>query len=220
MNFNEWLQTIIFFVFLLALVKPLGSFMARVYQGERTLLPPVLGPCKNLLYRILMCIPFQKSLQNLCVLLIILLISGCSSPLPNLHSKDFAEFHQNRDNSEAKNIDKEWDRFAGVPIELKEDEFWGMTVKSSLPVLVEFYVAWCEYCDKFMPTLMELAKKYKGRVRFATIDCEQNGNLTSKMGVTVFPTFYLIKDGNVLDRYYGARGDTIEKGLKSKIILE
>jgi K+-transporting ATPase ATPase A chain len=52
MNPYEWLQTIIFFVVLLALVKPLGSFMAKVFQGERTFLSPVLAPCEKLIYRI------------------------------------------------------------------------------------------------------------------------------------------------------------------------
>jgi len=52
MNMYEWLQTIIFFAVLLALVKPLGSFMARVFQGERTFLSPVLVPCENLVYRV------------------------------------------------------------------------------------------------------------------------------------------------------------------------
>ncbi len=52
MNSYEWVETILFFVVLLALVKPLGAFMARVYQGERTFLSPVLAPCENLLYRI------------------------------------------------------------------------------------------------------------------------------------------------------------------------
>src|SRR5450631_73519 len=52
MNIYEWLQTILFFVVLLALVKPLGSFMAKVFQGERTFLSPVLAPCEKLIYRI------------------------------------------------------------------------------------------------------------------------------------------------------------------------
>ena len=52
MNSYEWLETILFFVVLLALVKPFGTFMARVYQGERTFLTPALVPCENLLYRI------------------------------------------------------------------------------------------------------------------------------------------------------------------------
>jgi len=51
-NAYEWVETILFFVVLLALVKPLGAFMARIYQGERTFLSAVLAPCENLLYRI------------------------------------------------------------------------------------------------------------------------------------------------------------------------
>ena len=52
MNTYEWLQTILYFVVLLALVKPLGSFMAKVFQGERTFLSPILVPCEKLIYRI------------------------------------------------------------------------------------------------------------------------------------------------------------------------
>src|SRR5664279_231774 len=52
MNMYEWLQTILFFVVLLALIKPLGTFMAKVYQGERTFLTPVLAPCENLMYKL------------------------------------------------------------------------------------------------------------------------------------------------------------------------
>ena len=52
MNPYEWLETILFFVVLLALIKPFGTYMAKVFQGERTFLSPVLGPCENLLYRI------------------------------------------------------------------------------------------------------------------------------------------------------------------------
>ncbi|GLI39782.1 potassium-transporting ATPase subunit KdpA [Geobacter hydrogenophilus] len=48
----EWLQTILFLVLLLAAVKPLGAFMAKVFQGERTMLSPVLAPCENLLFRV------------------------------------------------------------------------------------------------------------------------------------------------------------------------
>jgi K+-transporting ATPase ATPase A chain len=51
MNIYSWLQLILYLVVLLALAKPLGTFMARVYQGERTFLDPVLGPVERLLYR-------------------------------------------------------------------------------------------------------------------------------------------------------------------------
>ena len=52
MTASGWIQIIIYLVVLLALVKPLGGYMARVYQGERTFLDPVLGPVERLIYRL------------------------------------------------------------------------------------------------------------------------------------------------------------------------
>ena len=52
MNIYSWIQVIFYLVVLLLLVKPLGSFMARVYQGERTFLDPILGPVERLIYRL------------------------------------------------------------------------------------------------------------------------------------------------------------------------
>jgi potassium-transporting ATPase potassium-binding subunit len=51
MTANGWLQIILFFVVLLALTKPLGIFMARVFSREKTFLDPVLRPIERLLYR-------------------------------------------------------------------------------------------------------------------------------------------------------------------------
>ena len=48
----DWLQITIFFLTLLCTIKPLGGYMARVYQGEQTFLSPLLVPCENLLCRI------------------------------------------------------------------------------------------------------------------------------------------------------------------------
>jgi len=51
MNLYSWLQLIFYIVVLLALAKPLGSYMARVYQGERTFLDRVLSPVERFVYR-------------------------------------------------------------------------------------------------------------------------------------------------------------------------
>src|SRR5574342_1358892 len=52
MNIYSWLQLVFYIVVLIALAKPLGSFMAKVYQGERTFLDPVLRPVERLIYRL------------------------------------------------------------------------------------------------------------------------------------------------------------------------
>ena len=52
MNLYSWIQLIFYLVVLLLLAKPLGIFMARIFQGERTFLDPILGPIERLIYRL------------------------------------------------------------------------------------------------------------------------------------------------------------------------
>jgi K+-transporting ATPase ATPase A chain len=52
MSLYSWLQLIFYMVLLIALARPLGTFMARVYQGERTFLDPVMRPVERFIYRI------------------------------------------------------------------------------------------------------------------------------------------------------------------------
>ena len=52
MNWFGWMQFAIYIIILLALVKPLGLYMARVYQGERTFLAPILSPVERFFYRL------------------------------------------------------------------------------------------------------------------------------------------------------------------------
>src|SRR5262249_46386704 len=51
-SLNGWMQLIVYFAVLFACVKPLGSYMAEVYMGERTLLSPLLSGLERLIYRV------------------------------------------------------------------------------------------------------------------------------------------------------------------------
>src|SRR5580704_16363438 len=52
MTTNGWIQILVFLAVILAITKPLGVFMARVFSGERTFLDPVLRPIERALYRV------------------------------------------------------------------------------------------------------------------------------------------------------------------------
>ncbi len=52
MVWNGWLQILLYFIVLVLLVKPLGLFMAKVYQGERTFLTPVVAPLERWIYHL------------------------------------------------------------------------------------------------------------------------------------------------------------------------
>src|SRR5208283_1358642 len=52
MSANGWLQFAIYSIVLLATVRPVGIYLARVLEGERTWLDPVLRPCERLIYKL------------------------------------------------------------------------------------------------------------------------------------------------------------------------
>jgi K+-transporting ATPase ATPase A chain len=52
MSLNGWLQIVVFIAAILLLAKPMGVYMARVFEGRKTLLDPLLRPCERILYRI------------------------------------------------------------------------------------------------------------------------------------------------------------------------
>ena len=60
MTFYDWLQIILYIVILLLLVKPLGSYMAHVYQGERVFVSRVVGPVERFIYRIIRVHPEEE----------------------------------------------------------------------------------------------------------------------------------------------------------------
>ena len=51
MTFNGWLQIALFSAIVIALTRPFGGYMTRVFAGERTFLSPLLGPVERVIYR-------------------------------------------------------------------------------------------------------------------------------------------------------------------------
>ena len=77
MNPFDWLQLTIYFAVLLALVKPLGNYMARLYQGERTFLTRLFAPIERLIYRLLGVDPQEEmSWKTYAVALLLFNLAG------------------------------------------------------------------------------------------------------------------------------------------------
>ena len=59
-SMNEIIQVVLFFGLLIAPTPPLGRFMARVFQGEKTFLHPFLGPVERLTYKLTRVAPEEE----------------------------------------------------------------------------------------------------------------------------------------------------------------
>ncbi len=77
-------------------------------------------------------------------------------------------------------------------------------LKSSLPVLADFFTQWCGPCKRVAPVLEEIAKEYEGKLKVAKIDVDEAGKTASSFGVMSVPTLIVFKEGKALSQSAGA----------------
>jgi thioredoxin 1 len=77
-------------------------------------------------------------------------------------------------------------------------------LKSSQPVLVDFYADWCGPCQRMGPIVAAVGADFRGRAKVGKINTDQNSALASKYGVSAIPAFLIFRDGEVVDRIVGA----------------
>lgn len=89
------------------------------------------------------------------------------------------------------------------PIHTSDSNFERDVLKSSTPVLVDFWATWCGPCKALAPKLDEIAKEYSGKIMVAKVDIDQNRQTPTTYGVRGVPTLALFKDGKVIDQIVG-----------------
>ncbi|HWT66387.1 MAG TPA: thioredoxin [Terracidiphilus sp.] len=91
---------------------------------------------------------------------------------------------------------------AGV-FEVSDATFEQEVLKSSQPVLVDFWAVWCGPCKAIAPVVDSLATAYAGKLKVAKVNVDENGATPSRYGVRGIPTLLFFKDGKVADQVVG-----------------
>lgn len=93
---------------------------------------------------------------------------------------------------------------AGNVLEITDGNFESEVTKSSVPVLLDFWAAWCAPCRMLTPTVEAIAKDYDGKAKVGKLNVDENNEISAKYGIKGIPTLILFKNGVEQERVVGA----------------
>ncbi len=92
----------------------------------------------------------------------------------------------------------------GGSVDVSDADFNDVVLKSSLPVLVDFWAPWCGPCRMVSPIVKELGAQYAGRLVVAKLNTDDNRQTAARFKIMGIPTLILFKDGQPVDQVVGA----------------
>ena len=94
--------------------------------------------------------------------------------------------------------------FQGKPVAVDDSSFERVVLKSGVPVVVDFWAAWCGPCRAFAPVFEQAARELEPRVRLAKLDTEAAPTTAGRFAIRSIPTIALFRDGREVARQAGA----------------
>lgn len=85
-----------------------------------------------------------------------------------------------------------------------DGDFKQQVLDSELPVLVDFWATWCAPCRTIAPYVDDLATQYKGRLKVAKVNIDDNQDTPQQYGIRSIPTLLVFKGGKVVEQIVGA----------------
>ncbi len=108
---------------------------------------------------------------------------------------------------------------AGDVVHIGDSEFQREVEEAQTPVLVDFWATWCAPCRAIAPALEELAAQYKGKIKIAKVNVDDNQDVPQKYGIRSLPTLLLFKGGRVVEQIVGAVPKAkLEEAVKKVVV--
>ncbi len=92
-----------------------------------------------------------------------------------------------------------------MAFEFTDSNFQTEAIESDKLVLVDFWAEWCGPCRAIGPVIEELATEYDGKVVVGKVNVDHNSEVSGQFRVRSIPTVLLLKNGEILEKFVGAR---------------
>lgn len=102
------------------------------------------------------------------------------------------------------------------PIHVTDAAFEKAVIKSTLPVIVDFWAPWCGPCKMVAPILEKLAKELSGKCLIAKVNTDENPEWASNFGIMSIPTMLFIFGGKVVHKQIGA----LPEAMLSEVVTQ
>jgi len=105
-----------------------------------------------------------------------------------------------------------------LEINATDGNFKQEVLKSDLPVLMDFWAAWCDPCQMVAPMVEAIAKKYDGKFKMCKVNVDEAPNTLSEYGIMSISTLAIFKDGKVVYKVIGALSKSELEAVVKKYI--
>ncbi|MFH1540907.1 MAG: thioredoxin [Elusimicrobiota bacterium] len=96
---------------------------------------------------------------------------------------------------------------------LTDANFEDEVLKSTIPVLVDFWATWCGPCKMIAPVISEIAVEFAGKIKVGKLNVDENSKKPSEFSISNIPTLLVFKDGQIVKKIVGFSG-------KAKLVAE
>lgn len=105
-------------------------------------------------------------------------------------------------------------------LEASRDNFDSAVVENSrrVPVLVDFWAAWCAPCQMLMPILSKIVQEYQGKVLLAKVNTDEQQELAQRYAIRSLPTVQVFRDGKPVDQFMGVQPESVIRDLLDRHI--
>lgn len=103
-------------------------------------------------------------------------------------------------------------------LEVTDQSFEAVVIKSKTPAIVDFWAEWCAPCRAISPIIKGLAARYGDRVKIVKMNIDENPNTPGTYGVRAIPTVLAFKGGTVVEQITGAKPRKTFEDMVEKLL--